>query len=188
MRKIMSMRIAVISAVAGLMSLGAGLQAADNATETKPERGELSRKDYKFARDASQANLLEVRLGEIAKQKAANPTIQQFGDTMIKDHTKANDQLKQIASKKGAVLPEQLTRREESEFEHLQKLSGKDFDKAYAARMVKDHQKDIKEFQDATKTLTDPDLKDFAQKTLPTLEHHQQMAQQIESSVKTQEP
>src|SRR5207244_1610464 len=154
-----------ISTVAGLIGFAATMQAADSLSDNKAERGELSKKDYKFAREASQGSLLEVKLGELAKQKAVNTTVQQFGDQMIKDHSKANDQLKQIISKKGAMLPDQLTRREESELEHLQKLSGKDFDKAYADRMVKDHKKDIKEFQDATKNADDPELKEFAQKT-----------------------
>ena len=72
--------------------------------------------------------------------------------------------------------------------ERLQKLSGKDFDKTYADHMVKEHQKDIKEFQDAAKNVEDPDVKKFAQDTLPTLEHHEQMAQQMESSVKQLTP
>src|SRR5206468_10411592 len=118
-------------------------QAADEGITSKTDqRGQLSRKDYKFAREAAQGGLLEVRLGELAKQKASNPAIQQFGEEMIKDHSKANEQLKALAAQKGAVLPDQLTRMEESELESLQKLSGKEFDKTYAKRMVKDHKKD----------------------------------------------
>jgi|SRR5438552_9765162 len=191
MRKLTSMKnIAIIASVAALMGSGALLQAADNAdgTAKTENRGQLSRKDYKFAREAAQGNLLEVKLGELAKQKATSPTVQQFGDQMIKDHTKANEELKKIAAGKGATLPDQLTRREENELERLQKLSGKDFDKTYADHMVKEHQKDIKEFQDAAKNVEDPDVKKFAQDTLPTLEHHEQMAQQMESSVKQLTP
>jgi putative membrane protein len=190
MKKRMSMRIiAALTAVAALVGSGA-IRAADYNTETTtPEqRGQLTSKDYKFAKEAAQGGLLEVKLGELAKQKGANQTVQQFGDRMIQDHSKANDQLKQIVSQKGAKLPTQLSRREESELEHMQKLAGKDFDKAYAAHMVKDHQKDIKEFQGAAKNAQDPDLKSFAQSTLPVLEQHSQLAQQMESAVKQQEP
>ena len=128
-----------------------------------------------------------MKLGELAKQKGS-PKIQEFGDKMVKDHGKVNDELKHLISQKGATLPEDLNRREEREWEHLQKLSGKDFDKAYAGHMVKEHKKDIKEFETAAKDCQDPDLKAFAQKTLPILQQHEQMAEQMESSVKQQEP
>ena len=182
--------IAAFTTAATLLTSGVLLRAADETegTSKTEQHGQLSRKDYKFAREAAQGGLLEVKLGELAKQKASNPTVQQFGDRMIADHTKANDQLKQIATQKGAILPTQLSRREESELEHMQKLSGADFDKAYADHMVKDHRKDIKEFQDAAKNAQDQDLKSFAQNTLPTLQQHEQMAEQMESSVKQAQP
>ena len=191
MRKLANMTsIAAITAVAALMSSGPLLRAAEDDTgKAKTEQhGQLVRKDFKFVRDAAQGGLLEVKLGELAKQKGASQTVQQFGDKMVAEHSKANQELKQLAMQKGITLSDQLTRREESELEHLQKLSGKDFDKAYATRMVKDHKKDIKEFQTAAKDCQDPDLKAFAEKTLPTLEHHAQMAEQMESSIKQQEP
>jgi len=190
MTKLMNITtIAVTTAVAALMSSGPLVRAAEDDTgKAKTEQtGQLARKDYKFVRDAAQGGLLEVKLGELAKQKGTSPTVQKFGDQMVADHSKANDELKQIASQKGVTLPSELTRREQSEVEHLQKLNGKDFDKAYATRMVKDHQKDIKEFERAAKDCQDSDVKAFAQKTLPTLEHHAQMAQQMESSIKQQE-
>jgi len=183
MRKLMSMKIAVVAAgVAALMNSGALLQAADES------HGTLTRKDYKFLRDAYLGNLLEVRLGELAKQKTTKPTVQQFAEQMVKDHSKAIDEMKKIATQKGATLPDRLSHSEESEYERLQKHSAIDFEKSYAEHMVKDHQNVFKEFQDAAKTAEDPDVKRFAQDSLPTLEHHQQMAQQMESSVKQQTP
>src|SRR5438105_11520069 len=149
MKKILSRTtITVMSAVAALMTCATYLPAAegDNATDNHAaQRGQFVRKDYKFARDAYNANLLEVRLGELAKQKGSIEAAKQFADQMVKDHTKANDELKQIIEKKGAVLPGQLSHRQESEYTRLQKLTGKDFDKSYADHMVKEHKKDIKE-------------------------------------------
>jgi len=190
MKKLISITfITVITAVAALLGSGAPLRAAEGTQENgKVERGQLSRKDYKFARDAAQGGALEVRLGELAKQKGSIQVVQEFGGQMHKDHAKANDELKQIIAKKGAVIPDELNRREESQFEHLQKLSGKEFDRAYAEQMVKDHRKDVKEFQAAAKNAEDPEIKAFAEKTLPILEHHTQMAEQMESSVKQLEP
>jgi len=181
--------IAVMTAAATLIGSSTLVRAADADEGTaKEQHGQWSKKDYKFAHDATEGNLLEVKLGELAKQRAANPSVQQFADQMIQDHTKANMEFKQLAMQKGATIPDKLSHHQESEFEHMQKLSGKDFDKKYAEHTVKDHKKDVKEFQDASKDIQDPELKAFAQKTLPILEHHTQMAEQMESSLKQAEP
>ena len=191
MRKLMSLTtVAAITTVAALMGSGTPLRAAEGERDNDKteQHGQLSRKDYKFVRDAAQGGLLEVKLGELAKEKGTIQSVKEFGDRMVKDHGKANEELKQLATQKGATLPDQLSRREEREWEHMQKLTGKDFDKAYADHMIKDHKKDIKEFQDAARDCQDAEVKAFAQKTLPTLQQHEQLAQQMESSVKQQEP
>ena len=180
-------KIALVATVAALMG-SVTLQAADENAPARDQHGQLTRKDYKFAREAAQGGLLEVKLGELAKQKASNPSVQQFAQKMISDHQKANEQLQKIATQKGATIPTELTRREEAQLEHLQKLTGADFDKAYADRMVKDHKKDVKEFQEAAKNAEDADLKNFAATTLPTLQEHEKMAEQMESSVKQVQP
>ena len=148
------------------------------------QRGQLSEKDYKFVRDSSRGGTTEVQLGELAAQKAENQAVKDFGQRMVNDHGKANAELRRIAESKGALLPAEMSHKENFEIERFQKLNGKDFDKEYAEHMVKDHKKDVKEFQDATKELTDPDLRAFAEKTLPTLQDHLRAAQDIEASVK----
>lgn len=167
-------------AVIGLaLALGTtAVSAADKA-----ERGQLSAKDYKFAVQAAQGGMAEVQLGELAKQKAANPEVKSFGEKMVTDHKKANDELKQIISQKGAVLPTELPRKDASTLNGLQRANGPDFDREYIEHMVKDHKKDVKEFEDAAQSLTDPELKSFAQKTLPTLQEHLRMVEQIEPNV-----
>jgi len=134
--------------------------------------------------DASRGGMEEVQLGELAKQKAGSPAVRDFGQRMISDHQKANDELKQIVQKKGALVPASLTHHETSRLEHLQKLSGADFDKAYMSDMVSDHKKDVREFEKATKNLSDPELKAFAEKTLPTLQEHLTQAQNLEAQLK----
>src|SRR6266404_1108234 len=148
------------------------------------QRGQLSEKDYKFVRDSSRGGTTEVQLGELAVQKAENPAVKDFGQRMVSDHGKANAELRKIAESKGAMLPAEMSHRENFEIERFQKLSGKDFDKEYAEHMVKDHKKDVKEFQEATKELTDPDLRAFAEKTLSTLQDHLRAAQDIEATFK----
>src|SRR5437868_1332211 len=103
---------------------------------------------------------------------------------MNTDHSKANDELKQIAATKGAIVPSEMSHRENATIERFDKLSGREFDKEYADHMVKDHKKDLKEFEDATKDVTDPDLKAFAQKTIATLNEHLRLAMDAQASVK----
>src|SRR5205085_5702830 len=98
--------------------------------------------------------------------------VRDFAQRMITDHSKANDELKQIIANKGAVLPTETSHKENSEVDKLEKLSGREFDKEYMALMVKDHKKDVKEFDDAAKDVTDPELKAFAQKTLSVIRDH----------------
>jgi len=161
---------------------GMSLLGADRTT--KENRGQLSARDYKFVSEAARGGMMEVKLGEVAKQRGTTQEIRDFGQRMITDHSKANEELKQLASTKGAVIPTEMTHHENTEMDRLEKLSGKDFDKEYAEHMVKDHKKDVKEFEDAARDATDPDLKTFAQKTLSTLQEHLRMAQQIQASVK----
>ena len=170
--------IATFAGLALAMSAG-GLFAAD-----KENRGQLSENDYKFVKDAARGGTAEVELGQLAQQKAANPAIRDFGQRMVADHQKANEQLKEIAARKGAMLPAQLSHHENSTLDRLQKATGNDFDKMYAKDMVKDHETDVKDFESAAKNVEDTDLRAFAQKTLPTLQEHLRMARNIEEQLK----
>ena len=154
------------------------------AADTDGSRGQLTSSDFKFVTDATRGGMEEVQLGQLAQQKANNTAIRDFGQRMVTDHQKANDDLKQIVQKKGALIPTSLSHSETSTLEHLQKLSVADFDKAYISYMFRDHKKDVKEFEKATKNLSDPELKAFAEKTLPTLQEHLTQAQNLEAQFK----
>jgi putative membrane protein len=170
-----------VAAVAGLaLALSAGALVGAE----KENRGQLSAKDYKFVAEAARGGTMEVELGELAVQKGSSESVRHFGERMVADHKRANEELKAIAATKGATLPAQLSHSENSTLEQLQKATGRDFDKSYAHHMVKDHQSDVKDFQDAAKDLNDPELRAFAQKTLPTLEEHLRMARNIETETK----
>jgi putative membrane protein len=157
---------------------------ADSDSAKDGTRGQLTEKDYKFVIDASRGGMEEVQLGELARQKGVNQSVRNFGERMVADHSKANDELKEVATRKGATLPAQLSYSERSTVEDLQKAIGIDFDRTYAKAMVKDHKTDVKEFQKAANDLNDPDLKAFAQKTVGKLEEHLQMAEDMEAAVK----
>jgi len=153
------------------------------AADSEGQRGQLTDKDFKFVTDATRGGMEEVQLGQLAKQKAGSSAVKEFGDRMVTDHQKANDDLKQVVQKKGALIPTSLSHHETSRLEHLEKLSGTDFDKAYVSDMVRDHKKDVKEFEKASQNLSDPDLKAYAEKTLPVLQEHLRMAENLETQV-----
>jgi putative membrane protein len=143
----------------------------------------LSSADTSFAMKAAQGGLAEVQLGQLAVNKASNPAVKQFGQRMIDDHTKANDQLKQIAQEQNITLPETLNAKDQALHDKLQNLSGPQFDKEYMKAMVKDHEEDIKEFEKESDKGKDPAIKSFASQTLPTLKEHLEMAKTTDAQL-----
>ncbi|RYE27775.1 MAG: DUF4142 domain-containing protein, partial [Sphingobacteriaceae bacterium] len=97
--------------------------------------------------------------------------------------TKANTKLMALAKQKNVTLPAAISNEEQKIADDLSKKSGKDFDKAYVEAMVKDHDKDVKLFTDASTDLKDADLKSFATTTLPTLKMHQTMIKAIDKKM-----
>jgi len=145
----------------------------------------LARGDRKFIEEAAKGGMAEVQLGKLAAEKAENPQVKQFGQRMVDDHSKANSQLQQLASTKNVSLPQDIDRSTQREYDRLQKLSGTQFDREYMKHMVSDHKKDVKEFQKEAKSAKDPDVKNFAQTTLPTLEERLRQAQTDQAAVKS---
>src|SRR5437016_2980115 len=116
--------------VAAVILSGASLSGAERIT--KENRGQLGVRDYRFLTEAAHGGMMEVRLGEVAKQKATNQSVRDLAQRMITDHSKANDELKQIAATKGAIVPSEMSHRENATIERFDKLSGREFDKEYA--------------------------------------------------------
>jgi putative membrane protein len=140
--------------------------------------------DKKFAKEAAMGGLMEVELGKVATQKASSDAVKQFGQRMVDDHTKANDELKQVASQDNLTLPTTLDKKHQAMVDKMSAMSGPAFDKAYMKDMVKDHEKDVKEFQNESQNGTDPNIKNFATKTLPILQSHLESAKQIDKGEK----
>src|SRR3954470_23916371 len=135
--------------------------------------GTMAASDQAFAKEAATGGMAEVDLGKLAADKASNPDVKQFGQRMVDDHGKANDELKSLAAKKGVTLPATPDAAEKATQARLSKLSGAAFERAYMQDMVKDHDKDVAAFKRASTNAGDADLKAWAAKTLPTLEEHQ---------------
>jgi len=157
-----------------------------SAADVNDNPGQFSSSDYKFAKEAARGGMFEVNLGNMAAANSKNTAVQQFGQHMVADHGKAGHDLEQIASRKGASLPSQLTTRQQREVDHLAKLSGPEFDRAYTSLMVKAHKADEKAFKKESEEAQDPDLKNFAATTLTMVQEHLKMAQDLEGSVKNE--
>ncbi len=139
--------------------------------------------DHKFAMAAAEGGFAEVELGKLATAHASNDDVKKFGQRMVDDHGKANDELASILKQKGMNPPTALEGKQKATYDRLSKLNGAAFDKAYMSAMVKDHTEDVKEFENESKSGKDPELKAFAGKTLPTLQDHLKMAKDTESKL-----
>jgi putative membrane protein len=113
----------------------------------------------------------------------ASPAVKNFGRRMVQDHSKANNELKDVTSKENIPLPNEMDKSDQATYDRLSKLSGDAFDRAYARDMVKDHSKDVSEFQKEAKNGKDESIKNFAAQTLPTLQNHLDQARQMEQAV-----
>lgn len=134
--------------------------------------------DHKFAMEAAMGGMAEVEMGRLAAQKGASDEVRQFGQRMVDDHSKANEELMRVASSKG-MTPPTLDAKHRAAMQKLSALSGEKFDKEYVKMMVGDHKKDVSEFQKEANRGADPDLKAFAASTLPMLQEHLRMIQRI---------
>jgi putative membrane protein len=135
----------------------------------------LNQEDRTFVKEATVGGLAEVQLSKIAL-KSENADVKGFADRMVRDHAAANEQLTAIATRLGAEVPKALDSEHERMREKLRTLHGKAFDDQYVHAMVEDHDKAVKLFQQEERSGHADELKQFAEKTLPTLQEHQKMA------------
>jgi putative membrane protein len=141
--------------------------------------------DETFVMKAAHAGMEEVELGKLAVEKASSDEVKKFGQRMVDDHSKANEELKTLAQNKKITLPTDVDAKEKALHDRLMKLSGPDFDRAYLRAMLTDHREDVAEFRKEAKSGNDPDVKAWAAKTLPTLEEHLKLAEQGTKTVGT---
>ena len=144
----------------------------------------MSEDDKTFVMKAANGGMMEVAAGQTASSNATNADVKTFGQRMVTDHSKANDELKQLATTKGLALPSTMDADHQKKVDDISKKKGKDFDKSYMNMMVKDHEEDVAEFQKESTSAQDPDLKAWVTKTLPTLQDHLRMAKDTQKKVK----
>ncbi|QQL51246.1 DUF4142 domain-containing protein [Mucilaginibacter ginkgonis] len=144
---------------------------------------EISGIDAKFAAKAAAGGMEEVELGMLALARSNTPGVKTLADMMQKDHSKANTELKAIASARHIVLPDRLSNDAAALKKSLSSYNDKEFDKAYVKAMVKDHKNDISEFTDALKVVKYPEMTAFIKKTIPVLQMHLQAAEKLEDQM-----
>ena len=152
-------------------------------TTTDEGTAKSAKSDDQFAMKAAQGGMAEVKLGQLAEEKGSNQAVKDFGRRMVQDHTKADNQLKGIASQENISLPSEIDKADQATYDRLSKLSGDAFDRAYARDMVRDHTKDVSEFQKEAKNGQNETIKNFAAQTTPVLQNHLDQAKQMQEAV-----
>ena len=131
-----------------------------------------SEKDAQFLVNAAEIGMKEVKLAELALSKSTNADVKELATMMRDEHTKAGEDLKALAAKKGVTIPTVLTEDGEDTHKKLSEKEGKKFDKEYCDMMVKGHKDAIDKFEKASKDAEDADIKNWATTMLPTLRNH----------------
>ena len=167
-----SLTLLSTAALALAVSLGAHAQAP----------AKLSGQDKSFLKDAAEGGSAEVSASQIAVAQSANADVKTFAQQMIDDHGKAGAELKGLAEQKGVKVSDTPSITKKTEIKMLSERKGSSFDQHYADSIgVKAHQDTIKLFQKEVDKGSDADVKAWASKTLPTLQHHLEMAQSLKT-------
>jgi len=153
----------------------------EKAETTTASDSKAAAADSAFIKKAADGGMTEVELGKIAEKNGSKDDVKMFGSHMVKDHGKANDELKDVASKMNVTLPEKVSAEHQAKIDKLSKLSGAAFDTAYAKEMVASHEKTIANFETA-KAKVGEDLKKFIDNTLPVIKEHLEMAKKMQTA------
>jgi putative membrane protein len=140
--------------------------------------------DAKFMVDAANGGMMEVEMGTLAQQKAMDQRVKDFGAMMVRDHTKANDELKALAATKNVTLPAMMGDDMQKKMNDMREKKSGDFDEAYMDMMESDHKHDVDMFEKKAENGKDADLKAWASSTLMTLRMHRDSAEYIHKVIK----
>ena len=139
--------------------------------------------DKGFVQEAASGGKMEVQLGQYASRHALSPDVQKFGERMVNDHTRVNTQLEKVAERESIELPGEPNAKHAETVQRLTSLKGAEFDRAYMKTMVEDHEEDVAKFRGVASSAESKQVKEFAQKTLPTLQEHLKMAKDIDARI-----
>jgi putative membrane protein len=163
--------------------LGSTVPTATTTAVTGGTVSAMANEDKDFVIRAAQTGLAEVSMGQIAAQNAASADVRAYGTRMVTDHSKANDELMQLATLKGLALPTAPDEHHKEAAQHISSLRANEFDAMYLTHMIDDHQKAVADFQKMTTSAQDADVKSWAVKTLPVLQEHLTLARDLQTRV-----
>ena len=136
-----------------------------------------------FIKKAYSRNGDEIQLAELAKKKSSDNRIKDFADMLIRDHQKANEDLKKIAMNMNVKTSEGLSVEGKIRKEELDMKKADQFNRAYINSIIKEHEKDETLYQQATTELTNASLKEYASGTMKTIKKHLERAREISTSL-----
>lgn len=125
-----------------------------------------------FLKETAKSGMAEVNMAQLGTQKGQDPELKEVAQKLVTDHSKLNDQIKELAEKKGVTLSTSIDPKHQKMIDHLSGLSGAEFDKAFASHMVQGHKKSIARFKKAAANTEDTEISELAKTTLPTLQEH----------------
>jgi putative membrane protein len=169
------------SAAAALFAAALAL-AAPPDNPPKADNPPMNVSDADFVMKSTEAQLAEINFGNLAAQQASDPQVKAFGQRMVDDHTKALQDEDRVADKTGMKVAQTMNAQDRDTFQKLSGLRGADFDKQYVAGQVAAHKDAVAQFEAEAKNGKNDDVKAYAEKTLPILKDHLQMAQKLAGS------
>jgi putative membrane protein len=168
-----------------LSSLGCWAVLGHSERSPVSSEAQAAMTDLAFAKDAARGGLVEIKLGKLAEDSGSSEAVKTFGTRMVAEHAKAGDELKEAAALEHITLPTDLAPKDQATYDRLSKLSGADFDRAFAQDMVKDHQQDLQAFEREVNRGHDAAIRGFASETVPMI---QQRLEQAKEMLKTVSP
>lgn len=158
-------------------------EVAEDQNEAKFDDSNSKENDSEFLVDATEINLEEIAIGQLAQQKSTNPEIKKFGKMLVDDHTKLSGEVKTVAESRNISLPTSITEDGQEQYNKLNEKSGLDFDKKFVDMMIDGHEKAIDKFTKASKNSNDEEIKTWASNNIASLTAHLQHAKMLKQDL-----
>jgi putative membrane protein len=157
------------------------LPSTTSMQDSAPNSGDVGQlmQDKMFLRRSAEGGIAEVKLGQLAADKASSDDVKAFGKKMVDDHTRINNDIAQVADSMGVMLPKSMNKDDQAEYDKIAKLTGNDFDIEYLTYMVKDHHQDLRAFRIEAASPTDPALHEAVVKAESVIHDHKVMVDKL---------
>jgi putative membrane protein len=139
--------------------------------------------DKKFLAKAAQSNLNEIKLSQLAEQKATDPAIKAFAHKMVVEHHKIGNSLKPFLEAWNVTPATNLDDDGQKAYDKLSGLSGADFDKEYIDRMVSDHATALDDFTSEAKDTKDAKFRSVVLRDKTMIAAHKNMAYDLKKKL-----